>query len=127
VSGLRGDRGHSCRRFVAVETGHRIIKAFPFDADDCRRWDEHPDVEILLIDGPRGGSGEPFDHAALAPLLATLEKPVIIAGGLDPETVGEVVRDLGPFGVDVSSGVESSRGVKDHDRIRGFTAAARAD
>ena len=48
-------------------------------------------------------------------------------GDIDPETVGEVVRDLGPFGVDVSSGVESSRGVKDHDRIRGFTAAARAD
>ncbi|MCP4012735.1 MAG: phosphoribosylanthranilate isomerase, partial [Phycisphaeraceae bacterium] len=77
--------------------------------------------------GPRGGSGEPFDHAALAPLLATLEKPVVIAGGLDPETVAEVVRDLGPFGVDVSSGVESSRGVKDHDRIRAFVAGTRSE
>ncbi|MDA0296673.1 MAG: N-(5'-phosphoribosyl)anthranilate isomerase, partial [Planctomycetota bacterium] len=69
---------------IAAMTGHRIIKAIPFDADAVLAWDEHPDVEILLIDGPRGGSGEPFDHAALAPLLATLAKPVIIAGGLDP-------------------------------------------
>ncbi len=110
---------------VAAMTGHRIIKAIPFDADAVLAWDEHPDVEILLIDGPRGGSGEPFDHAALAPLLATLAKPVIIAGGLDPETVAEVVRGLQPFGVDVSSGVESTRGIKDHDRIRAFVTAAR--
>ncbi|MDA1027086.1 MAG: phosphoribosylanthranilate isomerase [Planctomycetota bacterium] len=110
---------------IAAMTGHRIIKAIPFDADAVLAWDEHPDVEILLIDGPRGGSGEPFDHAALAPLLATLAKPVIIAGGLDPETVAEVVRGLQPFGVDVSSGVESTRGIKDHDRIRAFVAAAR--
>jgi len=124
---LHGDESAARVTAIAAETGHRIIKAFPFDPDDCRRWDEHPDVEILLIDGPRGGSGERFDHAALAPLLATLEKPVVIAGGLDPETVAEVVRDLGPFGVDVSSGVESSRGVKDHDHIRAFVAAARVD
>ena len=110
---------------IAAMTGHRIIKAIPFDADAVLAWDEHPDVEILLIDGPRGGSGEPFDHAALAPLLATLVKPVIIAGGLDPETVAEVVRGLQPFGVDVSSGVESTHGVKDHDRIRAFVTAAR--
>ena len=110
---------------IAAMTGHRIIKAIPFDADAVLAWDEHPDVEILLIDGPRGGSGEPFDHAALAPLLATLAKPVIIAGGLDPETVAEVVRGLQPFGVDVSSGVESTRGIKDHDRIRAFVTAAR--
>jgi phosphoribosylanthranilate isomerase len=110
---------------IAAMTGHRIIKAIPFDADAVLAWDEHPDVEILLIDGPRGGSGEPFDHAALAPLLATLVKPVIIAGGLDPETVAEVVRGLQPFGVDVSSGVESTHGIKDHDRIRAFVAAAR--
>ena len=110
---------------IAAMTGHRIIKAIPFDADAVLAWDEHPDVEILLIDGPRGGSGEPFDHAALAPLLATLAKPVIIAGGLDPKIVGEVVRNLEPFGVDVSSGVESTRGVKDHNRIRAFVAAAR--
>ena len=111
-------------RAIAAETGHRIIKAFPFDPDTCRRWDEHPDVEILLIDGPSGGSGEPFDHAALGPLLTTLQKPVIIAGGLDPETVADVVRDLGPFGVDVSSGVASD-GAKDNAKIEAFVKNAK--
>ena len=110
---------------IAAMTGHRIIKAIPFDADVVLAWDEHPDVEILLIDGPRGGSGEPFDHAALAAILPKLTKPVVIAGGLDPKIVGEVVRNLEPFGVDVSSGVESTRGIKDHDLIRSFVAAAR--
>jgi phosphoribosylanthranilate isomerase len=110
---------------IAAMTGHRIIKAIPFDADAVLAWDEHPDVEILLIDGPTGGGGMRFDHAALAAILPELAKPVMIAGGLDPEIVTDVVRHLQPFGVDVSSGVESTRGVKDHDRIRAFVAAAR--
>lgn len=110
---------------IAAMTGHRIIKAIPFEVDACRAWDEHPDVEILLIDGPQGGGGMRFDHAALAEILPELTKPVMIAGGLDAEIVTDVVRHLQPFGVDVSSGVESTRGVKDHDRIRAFVAAAR--
>ncbi len=111
---------------IAAETGHRIVKAIPFDPDACRMWDDHPDVEILLVDGPRGGSGKPFDHGRLADVLPRLKTPVVIAGGLDPDTVADVVRDHQPFGVDVSSGVESKRGIKDHDRIRAFVAAARA-
>ena len=110
---------------IAAMTGHRIIKAIPFEVDACRAWDEHPDVEILLIDGPQGGGGMRFDHAALAEILPELTKPVMIAGGLDAEIVTDVVRHLQPFGVDVSSGVESTRGVKDHDRIRAFIRAAR--
>ena len=110
---------------IAAETGHRIIKAIRFDPEACRSWDEHPDVEILLVDGPRGGSGEPFDHQLLAEVLPDLQTPVVIAGGLGPENVADVVREHRPFGVDVSSGVESTRGVKDHGRIRAFVEAAR--
>ncbi len=110
---------------IAAETGHRIVKAIAFEAEACRVWDEHPDVDLLLVDGPRGGSGQGFDHAALAALMPELSTPVVVAGGLGPETVADAVRTIRPFGVDVSSGVESTRGVKDHDRIRAFVDAAR--
>ena len=123
---LHGEESPERVTSIAAETGHRIIKAIPFEPEACRVWDEHPDVEILLVDGPRGGSGQGFDHAELASILPGLSTPVVVAGGLGPETVAEAVDAIRPFGVDVSSGVESTRGVKDHDRIRAFVAAARA-
>jgi phosphoribosylanthranilate isomerase len=70
-----------------------------------------------------GGTGQafPWDIAR----RAAERYPVIIAGGLDPENVGKVVAELKPWGVDVSSGVESG-GVKDIEKIKAFVKAAKA-
>ncbi|MCH2163015.1 MAG: phosphoribosylanthranilate isomerase [Phycisphaerales bacterium] len=108
---------------IARRTGHRIIRGIPFDLDTCRSWANHPDVDMLLLDGPQGGHGQGFDHAHLVDLLPTFKLPVIIAGGLNPDSVATLVENIQPFGVDVSSGVEHARGIKDHGLIRAFCQA----
>ncbi|MDO8963267.1 MAG: phosphoribosylanthranilate isomerase [Coriobacteriia bacterium] len=77
-----------------------------------------------LVEGEHGGTGHAFAWADL-PELPDLA-PVIVAGGLTPDSVGAAVRTLRPFAVDVSSGVEASMRVKDHDRIAAFVRAVRA-
>jgi len=78
----------------------------------------------LLIDAVTPGGGTTFDPS----LLVDAPPPGfwMLAGGLTPQNVGELVRTVHPPGVDVSSGVEVSRGVKDPDLIRAFVAAARS-
>ena len=76
------------------------------------------------VEGAYGGTGKTFDWS-LASELMREDLPVIIAGGLTPENVGDVVRRLRPHGVDCSSGVEWEPGVKDYDRMRRFVAEVR--
>jgi phosphoribosylanthranilate isomerase len=79
------------------------------------------------IAGQLGGTGRLFDWEAIAP---TLERRgdrtrVVLAGGLSPENVARAVRIIAPDVVDVSSGVESAPGIKDHARMRAFRDAVR--
>jgi phosphoribosylanthranilate isomerase len=78
----------------------------------------------LLLEGARSGMGERADWSRAS--LVARRTQLVLAGGLDPSNVADAVRMVRPFGVDVSSGVESARGVKDLGRIRDFIGAARA-
>ena len=109
------------RAVIKVLTAASIVDG----ADELLRWDDHPGARALLVDAPRAGSGEAFDLAPLARIRDRLRKPLILAGGLTARNVGDAIRAVRPWAVDVSSGVESSRGVKDVGAIRDFCRAVR--
>ncbi len=75
------------------------------------------DRDLLLYDGIDGGSGKPF---SLEHFKNPYDLPFLLAGGLRPETVENAIKQVHPFGVDVSSGVEVLAGVKDLDLIKTF-------
>lgn len=134
--------GHEAPEFVDELNGiESLIKALPFSRDTIGQtldtWLQvAPRLKAFLWDTPprsatdlRGGSGHTLDWEGLRECVISNEQamPVhILAGGLTPENVGQAIRVVQPFAVDVSSGVESSRGVKDVEKIRAFCAAVRA-
>lgn len=77
----------------------------------------------IVIDGSAGGKGVTVDRTRAA--AAARHASVVLAGGLDPETVADTIAFVRPAGVDVSSGVESRPGIKDPQRVAAFVAAAR--
>ncbi len=105
----------------------RVARGFRFTVEAVQRWAACDGVSALLVDGSAGGAGTTFDHDALARLMPGLRKPVILAGGLTPDNVGDAIRTVRPYAVDVSSGVESAPGVKDEGLVRAFCEAVRAE
>lgn len=107
-----------CRQFARP-----YMKAIRMRADidlavEATRFES---AQALLVDayvaGIEGGSGECFDWTRIPKDLA---KPVVLAGGLEPANVGEAIRIARPYAVDVSSGVEQNKGIKDAAKIASF-------
>lgn len=96
------------------------------DLDYMAEERKYPDAAALLLDshveGMAGGSGVVFDWS-LVP--GARNKPVILAGGLNPDNVGKAVSQVQPYAVDVSGGVESGKGIKDRFLINEFINAVR--
>jgi len=118
-----------------------IIKAVPFDPQTLHEklapWqDSHQSLAAVLLDTPptatsatTGGHGRVFDWQALVEMIEQGEladfPPLFLAGGLTPENVGDAIAKVKPYAVDVSTGVESARGVKDIGLIAAFCHAVR--
>jgi len=126
TAGLRGVQLHG-RESVddAAYVRERVpvlIKAFPAGSRLLdRAADYRPDA--ILVDGPAPGSGELFDWSLLDG--ARRGHRLILAGGLDPGNVADAIAKVQPWGVDVSTGVESAPGRKDPAKVRAFIRAAR--
>lgn len=110
-----------------MRTRFPVIKAFAVkDAAALDAVRGYPADAYLLdaaVPGLAGGSGVAWDHHLLAGVA--FDRPVILAGGLNPTTVAAAVAVTRPYGVDVASGIESSPGLKDAALMRAFVAACR--
>jgi phosphoribosylanthranilate isomerase len=126
---LHGDETpHDCA-IVATATGARVWKAIGVrTVEDVEALDRWP-VDAIVLDAPspaRGGTGTRCDWGlARRAVSANLGRKIVLAGGLSPDDVTTAISEVGPWGVDVASGVELQPGIKDHAKIKAFVAAAR--
>ncbi len=109
--------------------GMMSMKAFRMKDESTLQELANYETDAFLLDsyvaGKQGGTGEKFNWD-LAIAAKNFKRPIFLSGGLTPENIGAAVKHVVPFGVDVSSGVESAPGKKDHKKVRDFIAAVRA-
>jgi len=119
--------GHEPPEVVAALIDLGVFKVVR-DAAEVAQYEA---VQAVMFDAPQhgdelpGGTGRSFDWQTLSQTDRANWPPIIVAGGLTAANVGEAIELFHPWAVDVSSGVESSRGVKDHDKINAFCDAVR--
>lgn len=106
---------------TALRRGPRVWRATSVGDDADLVAGAYGD-EVLLLDAPTPGSGEQWDTSVLT--TRTPRGNWLLAGGLAPDNVADAVRAVRPWGVDVSSGVESAPGEKDAELIRSFLSSA---
>src|SRR5215510_2347889 len=109
----------------AAALNRPVIKALTLGDASIDRW---PANVTVLLDAhdplKKGGTGTAIDWSAAAAVAR--RRPVLLAGGLTPENVGEAITRVRPFGIDVSSGVEQAPGIKNPERIRALFKAIHA-
>ncbi len=114
--------GHESEAYIArlrLLTDKPLIRAFRVASLSDVSEAEKSSADFILLDAGAGG-GVPFDWG----LLRGIRRSFFLAGGLEPENVGDAVGEIRPFGVDVSSGIETD-GAKDPEKMRAFMAAVK--
>ncbi|WP_132059413.1 phosphoribosylanthranilate isomerase [Halorussus amylolyticus] len=106
---------------------HVLVTVDAERPEQARRYDDIADALLVdsVDDDGAGGTGRTHDWERTRSVTADLDSPVVLAGGLAAGNVGEAVRTVEPFAVDVASGVESSGGTKDPDEVTAFVANAK--
>ena len=121
---LHGDEDESFIQILKEQSNVEVWKAVQVrSAADAEKWIDSS-ADMLLFDAyhkdERGGTGEVFDWSA----LDEFERPFMLAGGIDSTNVARAIRTVRPYGIDISSGIETE-GVKDNEKMKAFTNIVR--
>lgn len=121
---LHGDEDEAFIQSLKERTNVEVWKAVQIrSAADAEAWIDSS-ADMLLFDAyhkdERGGTGEVFDWSC----LDEFERPFMLAGGIDSTNVARAIRTVRPYGIDISSGIET-KGVKDDEKIKAFTNIVR--
>lgn len=122
VAQLHGQEDETEIRRLRELTDHPLIQAFRIDTEQDVERANASTADYVLLDSGAGGTGTVFDWN----LLQAIRRPYFLAGGLDTENLGTVKAKLNPYGIDVSSGIETD-GYKDKEKMTAFVAAARKE
>ena len=121
---LHGDEDESFIQILKEQSNVEVLKAVQVrSAADAEKWIDSS-ADMLLFDAyhkdERGGTGEVFDWSS----LDEFERPFMLAGGIDSTNVARAIRTVRPYGIDISSGIETE-GVKDDEKMKAFTNIVR--
>ena len=121
---LHGDEDESFIQILKEQSNVEVWKAVQVrSAADAEKWIDSS-ADMLLFDAyhkdERGGTGEVFDWSS----LDEFERPFMLAGGIDSTNVARAIRTVRPYGIDISSGIETN-GVKDDEKMKAFTNIVR--
>ena len=119
IAQLHGDENESYIEEVKRRTGKSVIKAFRVNSAEDVKLACESKADLILLDSGTG-SGQTFDWS----ILTGIGREWFLAGGLDIGNVSQAVKELGPYGVDVSSGIETE-GYKDISKMEAFIKAVR--
>jgi len=115
-----------CEQF---EMPYMKVVAVRADSDLKSELAKYQSAKYILLDSfdpiLLGGTGKTFDWGKVSELSEQQQSRLVIAGGLQPENVREAIEAVHPFGVDVSSGVEASKGIKDISKMKSFIEGVR--
>lgn len=124
---------------VAFRDLRPVVRSFRVKPDETlvdlktrieRAFEQTSNMHAALIDAfdseQFGGTGKQVDWELVADLVRSIDVPIVLAGGLSPDNIGEAISRVKPYAVDVSSGVELSPGVKDVQKVRDFIDAAKS-
>ena len=121
VAQLHGSEDDDYIARLRALTGKPIFRAFKVKSEADLPAIENCAADLVLLDSG-AGTGKTFDWS----LVRSVQRPYFLAGGLDPDNVADAIAALHPYGVDVSSGIETD-GVKDESKMAAFVAVARKE